>query len=574
MAEETTNKNEQPLAVIPPGLLPIIAVIGIVVALVVGLTQSEFNVIGWGSLGLAGLAIIAWALMSPEQVREILSGRSMRFGGVAVLVTLVFIIALVAIYVIIRSQNIRLDLSQTDTFSLRDEVRERVATIASDPTIPDIRIISFYNVQQAGQRDRNEVLLTDFQEASNGKITYEFIDPDRDPLLAQGYEAASGDTIVTVIGEDGKPDQENAEAISFFSQEEIINAIMRATARGDFRAYFITVQDGLSIEETGGTGLSQVNDLLVDNLHWTTQQSTLLELVDEEGNSILNDPEADGEVMIIAGGSSALPDDQLQIVTDYIAAGGDVILFSTLPSEVGEPALLTAPNMSDYLWQTFGVRVLPDVVIDPPNSISSDSVFSIGVNELNASSPIGSTVLGSGTSTLLYSFAYSIQVRDTLPEGVQVTSIANTSIRSYSKPIDDLTALGRQLTLDDVRQDDDDPVGPFDVGITIHNTETDAHIVIMTSDLIPQNRSIELQSAGIGNFYATFGSFIWATTYDQFFVNIDSITPVQQPQDAPLFASDQDLRNANFVTVILLPFGILFLGVFIWWNGRARATSK
>jgi len=457
---------------------------------------------------------------------------------------------------------------------LRDEVRDRVQTIASDPTIPEIRIISFYNVQQAGQRDRNEVLLTDFQEASDGKISYEFVDPDRDPLLAQEYEASNGDTVVALVGEDGKPDTENAEPVAFFTQEEIINAILRVSASGDFRAYFITVQDGLSIEDSGGDGMSEINNLLVDTFRWTTEQTTLLELVDEEGNSILNDPEADGELMVIAGGSAPLGDEQLQIITNYIDAGGDIILFSTLPNEVGEATLLTAQNMSDYLWSTFGVRIQADVVIDPPNSISSDSVFTIGVNEISPASPIGSTVIQSGAGTLLYSFANSIQVRETLPPGVQVSPIANTSVRSYSKPIDELLSLGRQLTLDDVRQDDDDPVGPFNVGVTIENAETGSRIVIMTSDIIPRNRSVELQSAGIGNFFATFGSLVWATSYDQFFTDIESITPVPQPQDAPLFASDQQLRNANFVTVIMLPFGILLLGVFIWWNGRARVVTK
>ena len=36
----------------------------------------------------------------------------------------------------------------------------------------------------------------------------------------------------------------------------------------------------------------------------------------------------------------------------------------------------------------------------------------------------------------------------------------------------------------------------------------------------------------------------------------------------------QMLRTINFITVILLPFGMLALGVLVWWNNRERGRAS
>jgi len=45
----------------------------------------------------------------------------------------------------------------------------------------------------------------------------------------------------------------------------------------------------------------------------------------------------------------------------------------------------------------------------------------------------------------------------------------------------------------------------------------------------------------------------------------------QRPQDQPIFADEQSLRNINFITIFILPFGVLLIGVLVWWNNRERA---
>lgn len=574
MAEETkTTQANQQLAVIPPGLLLIIAAIGALIALVVALTQPEFNVVGWGGLGLAGLALLAWALMSPEQLKALFTGRGFRFGGVALLVTVVFLVALVAIYVIVRSQNLRLDVSQTDNFSLREDVRNIVNTLGADPTVPEIRILSFFNVTQAGQRDRNEVLLQDFVDASGGKFSYEFIDPDRNPLLTQEYGVTSGQTVIAPLNAEGEPDTESLEVLPFFTQEEIINGILRISLSGDFRAYFLTVQDGFSIEDTSGSGLSRLNETLTDNLRWTTQQLSIPELVDAEGNSILGDEAANGEVLVIPGGSAALADEQAQVIIDYLDSGGSVVSFASLNID-GEPTLMTADNIAGYLWDNFGFRLREDVVIDQANAFQSPlNVIVTDITQGNTISQLITDSSGGLPGFLLFDVSNTIEIKPNLPPNVTITELARTSPSSYTKPINDLTALGQQLTPEDIRQRDEDPTGPFTVAVMAENSETGARLVVFGSETVPLNSQFELSASLVQNFYAGLGSLIWGARFEEFFENVPQVAAITRPQDVPLFASDQQLRNINFVTVLLMPFGILFLGVMVWWNGRERSEK-
>jgi cellobiose-specific phosphotransferase system component IIC len=121
MSEQTPDlspKTNEDEAFIPPYYMLILAVVGLVVALAVWITQPTFTVVGWGGLGITVLSLVAWVLMAPQQAKAFITGRTARFGGTSILVTLIVLVALIAIYTFIRGQDIRIDLTQRNEFSL------------------------------------------------------------------------------------------------------------------------------------------------------------------------------------------------------------------------------------------------------------------------------------------------------------------------------------------------------------------------------------------------------------------------------------------------------------------------
>src|SRR5262249_55883055 len=154
-------------------------------------------------LGLMVLALIGWAVMAPAEAKAVLTGRTARFGGTSILVTIIFLLALIGIYSVVNAQNWKIDLTQTNQFTLNDEGKSAIAGIGADPSVPKLKIVAFFGASQASTRDQDTVLFDNYKSVSNGKIDYEFIDPDRNPQIASQYKAnRSGEVAVVRLGED------------------------------------------------------------------------------------------------------------------------------------------------------------------------------------------------------------------------------------------------------------------------------------------------------------------------------------------------------------------------------------
>ncbi len=565
MAEQTPNSTP-PMAedepFIPAYYMLIIALIGFVVALVVLFTQPTFSVVGWGGLGIGLLSLAAWVLMAPQQARELLTGRTVRFGGTSLLVTVIVIVALIALYTLIRGRDLQVDLTQRDTFSLTEESRQAITGIGADPNFGQVNILAFYGAAQAGSRDRDRLLFEDYQRTSAGKITYEFVDPDRNPLLAQQYNVQRPGQIVVVARDaEGQPDVDNAELVNFFSQDELTNAVLRVSASGDFRAYFLNLNDGLQISDPGPAGLTTLSQILTDQLGWQAQMVRMLDLLSPGSEINLNDPAADGIVLVIPGGGDALSDDEVAFIGNYLDNGGHLLVFAGLNLE-GEPALATADNFSSMLFEKFGVRLSDTVVLDAVQA------FQVPVNPA-ANTFNTSQYITRGLNTnnfMLFNLPHPVEVAPTLPDAVTVDELVSSSPESYSKA----SILPLLESNENIAQTDDDPRGPFVLGVAATNTQTGAQVVLFGNTLPLTNETAQLTSRGIVNLNVALNSLFWMTDFESFFTEV-TIQSAQRPEDTPIFVDQQNLNFINLLTVFLLPFGILAIGVAVWWNSRETA---
>jgi ABC-type uncharacterized transport system involved in gliding motility auxiliary subunit len=557
----STQPEQEPF--IPPYFLLILAGIGFLVAILVLLTQASFNVVGWGGLGLGLLSLFIWGLMAPDQARAILTGRTARYGGTTIVVTLIFIAALVAVYAFVKGRSIRWDLTQRDNFSLNDQNRQAMAGLAVEPNVPKIKILAFYGAQQAGQRDQDQVLFEDYATTSQGKISYEFIDPDRNPGLAQQFNITAGGRIVVVpLDASDQPVVDKAQTVNFLAQEQLSNAILRVAASGDFRAYFLTVDDGLDFDGTGDTGLSELNNVLKDSFNWKTQALSFLDLANPASTVKLNDAAADGEVLVIAGGSKTLTDEQLKYLTDYLDNGGRLVIFSAPLTADGAPVLATSENLNQYLDDKFGLRFANNVVLDPQQQFQNE--FNPIVGDFDATSFVTTNVnsFARAGQGVVFSLPRSVEIAPALPQNVVVTELAKTSDQSFART-DPAVLTSTEI----VQPAETDPKGPFVVMASAENTATGARVVLVGSQYVPING----YAANTPNHLLGRDSLIWATKFEEFFAKIPVLDVQQRPEDRPIFVDAQVGRNINFLTLILLPFGVLFIGLWVWWNNRERA---
>ncbi len=613
MSEQTSTPNRRPNLPFPTQVPLIVAFVGLLLVIGVAFTQTTFTVVGWAGLAMLVIGVAAWVLLAPEQAKAALTGRTARYGGASFVVTVVFLVALVAVYVFVRDREWRIDLTERNEFSLNDESRRAISGIGVDPNTPPIRLLAFYGANQAGRRDQDTVLFDDYASTSNNKISYEFIDPDRNPLLAEQYGVSRQGQIVVVAmrppeeieaqpqdqetqqaeptstpvpDENGLvPDVQNAELVSSFSQENLTNAILKVAASGDFRAYFIT-----GGSEIGMSDISRLTAVLRDSYDWTTQEISIFQLtapgeetqsesetetansedetaantessdVTEAPSFRLNDPAADGEVLVFLDGTDPLTDAQMEAISSYLDNGGDLVIFAGMGRNDEGQSLATSENLSTYLFEHFGLRFRNDIVLDLTQAVQTPA---IPVAADFDSTHYITAMFASGQEGLIFEVPHSIEVSTEPPENVTVTELARTTNKAYSKTDFNAVVQG------DLAQGPDDPTGPFVLAAAAENTVTGARVVLFGSTSVASN-NYAVAGLGIVNLDAAFNSLVWATNFNDFFSQIQ-IMPTQRLQDTPIFATTEKISTINFVTILVIPFGVLGIGLFVWWNNRERA---
>jgi hypothetical protein len=135
--------TQQPI--VPLSLLVGFAVVGLLVAFASLLVSGALGIVGWAALGVGALALVALAVLAPRTVLSAFSGRSFRFGGTSVLVTVVLLGALIAAYVIIANFEVVWDVTGNDEFKFNTQAQEAITALGADPNIQAIELIAFYD---------------------------------------------------------------------------------------------------------------------------------------------------------------------------------------------------------------------------------------------------------------------------------------------------------------------------------------------------------------------------------------------------------------------------------------------
>jgi hypothetical protein len=549
--------DDAPIApLVPPAYLLGASGLAFVIALFVLLGTPTFGAVGWGALVAGVLLLLLTVVLAPQQAADFFTGRGFRFGGTSIFFTVLFLAALVVVYWFIGTQDEwRVDLTQTDEYSLNDDARATVERLAADPTIPQVEILGFYDATAANQREQTDILLSAFEEASDGKVTYRFVDPNREPLLAQTYGVTNGTLVIQNTTVD---DPESAETVNTnfaFDQNQLTNAIVRVVASGDFNVYFLEVTDGVDINDPSEVGAANFIASL-DRLRWNVNGVSVTDLTAEQSQFTLNDPNLDGEVLVIAGGREPLSPSEVTFITDYLDLGGSVVISAMADAE--DPALASTEALNTYLAENFGLSFEDEYILDPVNSFGGVANF-IAVSDIRRN--ITASQLVPQGFLLAMDSARPITVADIAPDNVTTYELATTGPDAYGKTVNQLLEQDYEVT-------EDDPIGPFTVAAAAENTETGARVVLVSSSELFMNQFEFGQQ--IANWELGYGSMIWAMRYDDFVEGEQPLLPQfdVRPADQPIFADTAQLRRINFISLFVLPFGALVLSGVVWFSRR------
>jgi ABC-type uncharacterized transport system involved in gliding motility auxiliary subunit len=509
----------------------IVLVLGAVVILSSATAGSGRGPVPTEYMIVAGIALlIISALMRPDDIRRVLGIRGVRYGGNALIVTLGFI-AILGIINYLATQprfDFRQDLTANQQFTLSDQTIQILQNLKAP-----IKATAFYS-PAGGSPQAAQDQLREYALRSNGKLTYEIVDPEAHPDLARAAGLTHDGGVV--FQANGK----NQEAIST-SESDFTTAILKVTTDTPHTAAFIIGNRERDPADTANTGFSTVQQWLEKD-NYTVVSLNMV---------ITTTIPATTTVVILAAPKDALPDAAVKALSDYLDQGGRLLVMS----DPNQPAPLAAALAK---W---GIAFENDEAFDPVQYVQSPLLPAVQQYEFSTI-----TQKMSGLVTV-FPLARSIKKIDPAPAGSTVQSIVHTTAQAWGETTLDTSVPPQYDPAKDIK-------GPLDLMVSIESTSPvtgpvptagrKTRIVAFGNSEFVSNNILQAQQLqGIANIDLFMNSVNWLAEDE----SLISIRPT--PPDTRTVVMTDSQKSTVFVLAVLgLPALVFVTGFSVWWRRR------
>jgi ABC-type uncharacterized transport system involved in gliding motility auxiliary subunit len=466
------------------------------------------------------------------------SGRNPKwaYGANTIVSTIVFFAILVLLVLIAELKPLRLDLTQTRSFSLSEQTRKVLNEIDKP-----IAVKVFISASGPGATNKDKIKdLLDTYCYYDKNIKYEFVDPDSQPEITRRYDVKTYGTIV-LEGYDKK------QVVQTADEENITNAILKLSRKEQKKIYYLTGHGEHSLVADARDSFSNAKSALEKNLY-AIAEFNLLQQEDVPG---------DAAALIIAGPQKQIPEREQAIIKNYLARGGKVILML-------DP--LTDSGMKDFL-KGYGIQISDDVVVDRLSRLFGAServpvVMEYGPHKITENF----------SEFTFYPDARSVVPSDKPPEGIEVQVLAATSPNAWAER--NLEMLKEGKAAFDKDKDLPGPV-PLVVLATIAGHQEPAEAGQKDENSPPAKDGVLVVS---GNSLFASNSYFNQYGNGDFFLNIvsfladeaNSIT-VQRPNtNKPLLLTRAQASTIFWIVLIIVPLLVLTLGISVYRIRRSQ----
>ena len=476
------------------------------------------------ALGLGIFALVAGLVLDRARVRKVLAGRQARYGTNALILSAAFIGVLVVINGVALRYPQRLDLTEDKENSLRPETLLLISGL-SEP----VSITGFYSPDRASFKDRMRPILEQYRIQSKGLVSYEFVNPDADPLAADLFGFRGDAWLGIRMGE-------GSHVIQNPSEGEITSAIVRLSNPEERTVYFLTGHGELELNAADGGGLAQFVQVLKLKNYGVESLNLLVEAAIP----------ADAAVLVVAAPVTGLEEEELDLIDEFLNAGGGLVALLE-PSPITELEA-EQDSLNSYLRDNWGVYARDDVVIDP-QAIYAD----VGLAFAYGDHPITERIR---TFTTQFPYVRSVEISRGPDPALSIVELVITSPSSWGE-----TDFGDLLD-GRTAQSEDEAAGPLALAVALEDFRTQTRIVVVGDADFASNAGF---SAG-ANGDLIVNSVDWAAKLD----NLIDITPRQQTQRQVVPATTSTIIMLSVLALLIIPGLILTAGGWVWWSRRRQ----
>lgn len=418
-----TNKSGSEIAIRLTA--PILGLVLIVTAMAVAFFQQDFS--GWRlGLGITGIVLFFTVFFTWER------GNFLNFLQLG-LYSLFIAGSLVLVYMIVAKHPHQWDLTRDRVHSLTGQTRSYVRSLHQP-----VRIVAFVDTEQ---KNSTEDLLKLYRKENPAQLSYEVIDPTRDPLRARQFDENIYPGDFYVVRGDGVSEKAETKRkkvslgrAASNAESQLTNAMIEIMRDQTMRIYFLTGHGERPLSQPDNLRPDSPNDSLSEIRRILQERAYPCEPLNVLERGTI--PE-DCAVLVLAGPRRDLFDIEREMIEDYLRNGGKALfLFDPLLERNAR-----MPNLIALL-SGFGVDT-------PPNSVVADLVSAqLPIGPL---SPIvqefGNHPITQGMPQGAF---YLNETRaftriEPLPAGVTVTELLKTGRTAWAADVDELLARGGRL---------------------------------------------------------------------------------------------------------------------------------
>ena len=454
-----------------------------------------------------------------------------KLAGSSNMTAAVFLVLALAVIITLLSNRhyLRWDMTSTGEHSLSEKTLQVLKTIDAPVTIK-----AFVQEELQGA-DQLKRLLGAYTYAAP-KITYEIIDPERNPGVAVRYNVKSLNTLVL-------EGYKQTQVVKLADEENITNGLIRLVKSAPERVYWITGHGEKAFKGGEPESLSALQEsFAAQNYEFQDLYLTQKEI-----------PE-DASLVVVAAPEKRFFPEEVEALKKYLDKGGSLLIFL-------EP--FVDGGLKEFL-NSYGIETSGDIVVDKMSRVMGGDylipmVANYGVHEITKDFRL----------TSFFPLARAIEVGSEKKSGVTVTGLAFTSPESWAET--DRMALDQGRVAYDSR----DRLGPLSLAVVAELEPP----VEKPSDLSSHKITGKGKMVVFGDVHFATNKYISVSGNNDFIVNSvnylvgrgDLITIKKKPKpiDTLMLSKNQGLM-LFMVPVVFVPLFVLLLGIAVWYRRRSR----
>ncbi len=499
-------------------------------------TAAIFSLIGL-------LCVLLYIVLNFKQVQAQLVKRSVKYGANTTVMILIVFGIIVLVEAISMRHDVQFDLTKDKRYTLSEQTVKLMESLAQD-----ITVIGFFTPDYGG-RDMLESLLKQYNSLSS-RLTFEIVDPVKNPGRAQAYDITTNGTIVLET-------PQKQEKIFEPTEEALTSGLIKVTREGTKVLYFISGHGEHGLDDQEEAGLSQIKQAL-ENANYAVEDLLLLQ------ESAI--PE-DAAVVVLAGPQKNLLPTELDALNAYIHQGGRVVCMFD-PGQASDTAKFLEP---------YGVTLDETTVIDV-NPLGQ--LMGAGPGMPIASSYAQHPITERFTSATIFPLARSLTLAESFPEGVSAEQLAGSSPESWAETsADELTSGNVSFT------EGSDIHGPLTLAavITVSAPSAEETATDETTDETVADETTQTPDVSEGRIvvfgdsdFASNAYVGWSGNGDlmlntlNWLAEEDDLVAVRakDPEMSPLMLTAAQARMGFLLTVLVMPLAVIITGITVYVKRR------